>query len=362
MDFKMLTNREHQLLVEALRCDTEALATENGRRVGQPGNKEARSYLIKRMSQIGIIPFKGEDYSLPYKGKLLPDRTPNVFVNIVGVVPGKNPELDPILIGAHYDSVIDAPCADDNATSVALNLAIAEKVMESPLDRDLIVAFYDAEEPPYFQTDQMGSTRFYEDHCRQIKFSGIIVTDLIGHDFCVDDLMGAMSESFVSNTCGLDKTLFVTGAESDKVFPGIIEKLAPRHEGLKIFPTLNSYTGNMSDHHAFEKAGVPFLFFSCSQGKYYHHELDRTDTPGWINFVKLANATNFIENILYELDLTPAGVSSDKGDTTNFEIRMIKKLVGPTRLKIALKAFGLEPPKNRNDLDKIISYLIGGIV
>jgi len=42
----MLTNREHQLLVEALRCDTEALATENGRRVGQPGNKEARSYLI----------------------------------------------------------------------------------------------------------------------------------------------------------------------------------------------------------------------------------------------------------------------------------------------------------------------------
>jgi hypothetical protein len=36
------------------------------------------------------------------------------FCNLVGVIKGRNPRLAPILVGAHYDSAIAAPCADDN--------------------------------------------------------------------------------------------------------------------------------------------------------------------------------------------------------------------------------------------------------
>ena len=56
----------------------------------------------------------------------------------MGVVPGRDRSLPPVLLGAHYDSVIDAPCVDDNATSVALNLAIAEEYVLRPLERDLV--------------------------------------------------------------------------------------------------------------------------------------------------------------------------------------------------------------------------------
>ena len=36
-------------------------------------------------------------------------KQPQKFTNLVGVIPGKDRSLPPILVGAHYDSVIDSP-------------------------------------------------------------------------------------------------------------------------------------------------------------------------------------------------------------------------------------------------------------
>ena len=69
------------------------------------------------------------------------------------------------LIGAHYDSVIDAPCADDNAAAVAIALSAAGQLAGQTLNRDVVIALFDAEEPPYFHTESMGSTRFYRNRC-----------------------------------------------------------------------------------------------------------------------------------------------------------------------------------------------------
>jgi hypothetical protein len=46
----------------------------------------------------------------------------NTFSNLVAVLPGKDRNLKPILVGAHYDSVISSFCADDNAAAVAIAL------------------------------------------------------------------------------------------------------------------------------------------------------------------------------------------------------------------------------------------------
>jgi len=266
-----------------------------------------------------------------------------------------NRSLPPLLLGAHYDSVIDAPCADDNATSVAMNLAIAEMVMETPLERDLIIALYDAEEPPHFLGKFMGSTRFFEDYCKDIDFAGAIITDLIGHDLRISDLVEIpkVAEALLSGT---DRIVFMTGAESDSIFQEVVEETAKNHSGIKIFPTLNSYVGNMSDHHAFEKNGQPFLFFSCAQGKYYHREEDTLD---WINFEKLAKITRFIHDIIYQLDETPAGDAPYADDPAEFEIRMITKALGATKLKIASKAFSIPLPETREDIDELIGGIIG---
>ena len=46
---------------------------------------------------------------------------------MVGVVKGRSRSpLAPVLVGAHYDSVIAAPCADDNAAAVAIALQVGQ--------------------------------------------------------------------------------------------------------------------------------------------------------------------------------------------------------------------------------------------
>lgn len=346
---------KNKALEQQLYEDTTALAMPKGRRVGQPGHDVAREYLLGRLDEIGLDPFLGESFELPYTGKLYPSKKKNTFTNLVGVAPGTNRDLPPILLGAHYDSVIDAPCADDNATSVALNLAIAEMAMTWEHERDIIIALYDAEEPPYFLGENMGSTRFHDDHCQGMSFAGAIITDLIGHDLCISDLIDVptMLKPLLPDT---QKIVFMTGAESDSIFPEAVEHVASKHSGIKIFPTLNSYVGNMSDHHAFEKNGHPFLFFSCAQGKYYH---DEQDTIDWINFPKLAHITNFIADLIWQLDETPAGDAPYSEDPAKFEIRMIKKALGPIKLDLAFKAIGQPMPENREDIDELINGILG---
>jgi hypothetical protein len=126
-------------------------------------------------------------------------------------------------------------------------------------DRPVVVAFFDAEEPPYFQTSTMGSIRFYQDQ-RTGPVHSAIILDLVGHDVPVN---------------GLENLLFITGSESD---PGL--ETAIRHNepdsGLHTVPTLNSYVGDLSDHHIFRENQRPYLLLTCGRWEHYHM---RTDTP-----------------------------------------------------------------------------------
>jgi hypothetical protein len=104
------------------------------------------------------------------------------------------------------------------------------------------------------------------------------------------------------------------------------------------------------------KNGKPFLFFSCGQGRYYHHE---KDTLEWINFFKLSKLVDFIHEVLERLDATPAGHQGDSPDPVDFEIRMIGRALGETRLESIMTAVGWPMPKTRQDLDQLIGALLG---
>lgn len=338
-----------------LRADTAALALPEGRRVGQPGHDVAREYLLGRLRDIGLAPFLGRSFALPYDRPHPTTGKVQRFTNLVGVIPGRNPNLAPLLLGAHYDSVIDAPCADDNATSVALNLAIAEDFVDHPLERDLIIALFDAEEPPHFLGTTMGSSRFHEDHCQGIDFAGVIVSDLIDHDLSLAD-MGVAVPMIDRLVPQAKEIVFVLGAESDPGFPAIVEEAAAEMKGLRIFPTLNRYIGNLSDHHSFEKQGQPFLFLSCAQGRYYHHQKDDLK---WINFDKLARITDFVAGLLRRIDERPGERGRVRVDPFEFEVRMIRKAAGPA-LPILLKVLGREIPASRGELDAVIGRVVRG--
>ena len=67
-------------------------------------------------------------------------------VNYILKLPGQDPTLDPMLIGAHYDGPIQSPGADDNASGVAALLELGRQWTEKPPRRPAWMVAFDQEE------------------------------------------------------------------------------------------------------------------------------------------------------------------------------------------------------------------------
>ena len=135
----------------------QALATPEGRTVDTPGHIEALEYISNYLAGTELIPYSGNQFQVDYT------RDNTTFTNILATLPGKNKALPPILMGAHYDAINDTPGADDNAAAVSILLDFGSLIPPETLNRSVILAFFDAEEPPFFLQQSMGSIRYYED-------------------------------------------------------------------------------------------------------------------------------------------------------------------------------------------------------
>lgn len=334
-----------------LEADTRALALPNGRRVGQPGHAVVENYLRERLREIRLEPFRGESFNLPFAGMDPWENQPQRFLNLAGVVPGKDRTLNPVLIGAHYDSVLDGPCADDNATAVAVTLSAAEHFMRQPPERDIVIALFDSEEPPFFLGQFMGSTRFYEDHCvGKTQFACAIIMDLIGHD---TEIPGHAALSGL--VPGFKEMLAVMGAESHPALPAIVEEAADATKRVRIIPTLNRYIGDLSDHHAFRLGGEPYLFLSCGWGRYYHHPLDNLD---WISFEKVERVLAYVLSLVNAIGAREIRGPAKEGDPAEFEIRMLKKSLG-LGFPILTSFLRTGSIQTRSDLERVMNSLVG---
>ena len=350
-------------LAGKLKTDVYELCLDDGRMVGTKGHEVAQRFLSKRLKETGCEPYCGEAIEMPYLAEafVTPEKlAEHEFTNLIGVIPGANRELPPILVGAHYDSVIAAPCADDNGAAVAICLAIAEGAHRAGgLDRDLIVAIFDAEEPPYFLSPSMGSIRFYEDQLDDRGVHFALIFDLVGHDVTLpeeyqsvlEELLGpagtAMSQEMIKNI------LFVMGAESHPDLSRVVTD-SGMPDDLKLIATLNQYVGDMSDHGVFRRNGVPYLFFSCGRWAHYHRV---TDTPDRLNYEKIARIAQLSADILERMADEPLLGSSDEDHSLEFEIRKLNEGLG-LALPFVLQHLGIAELKTRTDVKKIVDALI----
>lgn len=346
-----------------LRQDVEAIALPEGRVVGSAGHAKARRYLVGRMEELELEALAGDSLELPYSWD------GEEFVNLVGVVPGASPSAKAIVIGAHYDSAIAAPCADDNAAAVAIALATGEMLSKKKLPRDVVIAIFDAEEPWHFQEPSMGSIRFYEDHGQERGVHAALIMDLMGHDVVVPAEMlnivpwlGRLGQLVLPRVGkedvvipGVRDLFFMTGAESHPDLSGVVDSVrVPRR--LRLIPTLNQYVGDMSDHGVFRANGVPYLFLSCGRWRHYHVE---SDTPEKLNYGKMARMAQYL--VAMTEALAAKGLAGDvEGpvDTAEFEIRRIKRACGMA-LPHVLKLLGVERLETREDISALAKRLMG---
>lgn len=333
---------------------TGDLALPGGRMVGSEGHDVARAFLVDQLAALGCEAYTGADYELAY------ECAGTAFCNIVGVVPGQDRSLAPVLIGAHYDSVIPHPCADDNAAAVAITLEVGRMLAADPPERDTVLAIFDAEEPPYYLTEQMGSIRFYEDQMKPEGVHAALVMDLVGHDIQVpvEFLPGSDRLPF-GGKAGLPiphlrNLLFITGAESHPELADMIQQ-ARRPSRLPTIFTPNRNVGDMSDHAIFRRNGVPYLFLSCGRWQHYH---EPTDTPDRLNYRKMARIARYVETLVHHLSeqvLLPNDEA--ESDTVDLEIASLRQVLGPV-LPVALNKLGLETLEDREDLDALAETLL----
>lgn len=147
-----LTDQQIEL-AEKLEADVRYLAEAIGERnMNRDGSmSQTASWIEGRMNEIGLEPYR-HTYTLQ-RGMYQNQTADNIIVDIPGT---KSPEKI-VLIGAHYDSVIGSPGANDNGSAVASLLALAEWFKNSPKDKTVRFVAFANEEPPFFKTEDMGS-------------------------------------------------------------------------------------------------------------------------------------------------------------------------------------------------------------
>lgn len=77
--------------------------------------------------------------------------------NLDAELPGAQRPDEIVLVGAHYDSVLGCPGANDNGTGVAAMLELARLSADRRVDRTVRFAAFTNEEPPFCFTRDMGS-------------------------------------------------------------------------------------------------------------------------------------------------------------------------------------------------------------
>ena len=310
-------------MLEQLKTDVHNLTEAGTRKVGTHGHRLARTYLIQRLQQLGVQPFEDGRFDQPY------DLGEETFVNIAGICPGADPALEPILIMAHYDTCGDQPGADDNGAAMAIWLEVIGQLARQPrLERDIIVVFPDAEEPPYFLTQYMGSTNFYNLQRNGPIHCGFVL-DLVGHDVPL---------------AGMEDLLFVFGAESHPGWESLLLQttLPP---GLRNIATLNRYVGDLSDHHILRENSVPYLFFTCGRWEHYHQT---SDTPDKLNYTKMRHIANYLVRLITKTDKQKLPIHMGDHDPVRMEIELMHRAIGDY---LAYKGISI---KDRNDLQRFV--------
>ncbi|MCG8423367.1 MAG: M28 family peptidase [Proteobacteria bacterium] len=263
-----------------------------GRAPGTPGGMAARARIVREFERAGVEPAGTDGYL-----QAVPDCGANILSRIEGS--GDLAERA-ILVAAHYDHLGTARDgqafwgADDNAAAVAILIDVAQTLVKrsDDLDRQVILASFDGEEPPHFLDDTMGSIHYVRYPTVPIdQIDTMICMDLVGHALGPPGFPDSVRQ-----------TLMVLGAELSLGTGELVERVAVRARGVIPRRLHLDVVPPMSDYYAFRRAGVPVLFLTCGRWQHYHQI---TDTPEKLDYDKIVATADFLAELVVELSIRP---------------------------------------------------------
>jgi Zn-dependent M28 family amino/carboxypeptidase len=206
--------------------------------------------------------------------------------NIIGEVDGaREEEGRPLIIGAHYDTDIATPGADDNASGVSVLLELARLAAESPTARPVRFVAFTLEEPPAFLTRKMGSYIYAKSVSDEgAEVLGMISLEMLGYYSA--EKGSQMYPSSLFKIIYPDRGNFIAfvGNLSSRSFTRKVRRAFERVSSVPV-ESLNAVSivpgVNFSDHRNFWKFGYPAFMITDTafyRNPNYHSAGDRPDT------------------------------------------------------------------------------------
>lgn len=270
-----------------------------GRDNDTTGGLAARQYLIDQLGDLAPGAVSGATGDAAYLQPFTVSRPAGAAVgaNVLAVVEGTTRPDEFVIVSAHYDHLgsnchegidpSDTVCngATDNATGVALVLGLAEKFAQSPPDRSVLFAFFDAEE------DGLAGSQYYVSNpvVPLAQTVAIVNIDIVG-----SRLLPSLAD-----------VTYALGAETGGPAMRAAVGEAYAHSALEGTQLSALFGQNRSDHFWFLNNEIPALFFTDISGRCYHTTSDEIDV---VDFAKLKKQLDVayltVGQLVHEIDGT----------------------------------------------------------
>jgi hypothetical protein len=280
-----IMNDDEQAMMRRLQAHVQTLAGDIGERNmwRPPALKDAAQYIDDQWNRQG------------YDVKRLTYQISGVsYPNLEITREGDLRRREILLVGAHYDSVMGSPGANDNASGVAALLEISREFAAiEPAMTVRLVAFVN-EEPPFFMSDQQGSmvyAKLARDRSDDIRLMASLET--IGW---YSDQPGSQHYPPVFNLLYPDRANFI-GIVSDFRSRTLMRRLAQAFRAHSDFPLQTAATFRFipgvswSDHRSFWQYGYRAVMITDTAPYRYPHYHAASDTPDKIAYPELSRVT-----------------------------------------------------------------------
>lgn len=213
--------------------------------------RKARKYLVNKMKRLG---YGIEIHEVRSKAG------PIIGHNIIATRLGKNRKQEEVLVTAHYDTMQNAPGADDNGTGVVALLKLAKAFSKKPISRTLRFVLFDLEEIGMLGSKDYAAKR-YQDLDSEIV--AVFNFEMLGFDADND-------RSFHAISCDLSHS------------NPIIHLIKTTLTQMETQYAVSNACTNRSDHASFWQFNIPATvvsqnFFGGDSNPCYHKACDKID-------------------------------------------------------------------------------------
>jgi len=221
--------------------------------------------------------------------------------NVEAVLEGTGRAAEVVVIGAHYDTVVGCPGANDNASGVAAVLELAQRFAGRSQPRTIRFVAFVNEEPPFFQTAHMGSAVYANAaKSRRDRIVGMLSLETMGY---YSEENG--SQRYPAAIAGLypDVGNFI-GFVSNLASVRLLLRARRAFRRRTSFPLQSAAVPaaipgvGWSDHWAFWQAGYPAMMVTDTAPFRYpwYHTAD--DTPDKLDYDRLAHVVDGLEAVI----------------------------------------------------------------